>query len=239
MTSFPNSPRLLKGAIVGVDIFNPLASVILFQYNPETLTRSLTARTPEHPPGEQVDRSEAMRLAGPPEETIQLEIEIDAADQLEQAEDTATTMGVHPALASLEMLLYPKSLAMITNNALLRAGIKEVAAPKAPLTLFVWGLKRVLPVRLTGFSITEQAFDPRLNPIRASVSLSLTVLNYQDLGVSSPGGALFMAHQVAKEKIATLSGLGNITSSAASALGNISLGNIASSASSAVTTSLT
>src|SRR5215208_4773315 len=139
MTSFPHSPRLLKGAIVGVDIFNPLASVILFQYNPETLTRSLTARTPERPPGERVDRSEAMRLTGPPEETIQLEIEIDAADQLEQAEDTATTMGVHPALASLEMLLYPKSLAIIANHALLRAGIKEVAAPKAPLTLFVWG----------------------------------------------------------------------------------------------------
>ena len=178
-----------------------------------------------------------MRLGGPPEETIQLEIEIDAADQLEQAEDTATTMGVHPALASLEMLLYPKSLAIIANHALLRAGIKEVAAPKAPLTLFVWGLKRVLPVRLTGFSITEQAFDPRLNPIRASVSLSLTVLNYQDLGLSSPGGALFMAHQVAKEAMATLSGLenvglGSIASPASSALG------IASPASSVVTTPL-
>src|SRR5215218_3412570 len=239
MTTFPGSPRLRKGAIVGVDVFNPLASVILFQYNPETLTRSLTARTPERHWSEQVDRSEAMRLTGPPEETIQLEIEIDAADQLEQAEDTASTMGVHPALASLEMLLYPKSLAIIANHALLRAGIKEVAAPKAPLTLFVWGRKRVLPVRFTGFSITEQAFDPRLNPIRASVSLSLTVLSYQDLGVSSPGGALFMAHQVAKEKMATLSGLGNVASLAASAWGNISLGNIASSASSAVTTSLT
>lgn len=238
MTTFPNSPRLRKGAIVGVDIFNPLASVILFQYNPETLTRSLTARTPERSGEERVDRSEAMRLAGPPEETIQLEIEIDAADQLEQAEDTATTMGVHPALASLEMLLYPKSLAMITNHALLRAGIKEVAAPKAPLTLFVWGPKRVLPVRLTGFSITEQAFDPGLNPIRASVSLSLTVLNYQDLGLESVGGALFMVHQVAKETMATLNGLdnvglGNIASSASSALGNI-----ASSASSAVTARL-
>ena len=214
MTTFPNSPRLLKGAIVGVDIFNPLASVILFQYNPETLTRSLTARTPERDWWKPVDRSEAMRLAGPPEETIQLEIEIDAADQLEQAEDTATTVGVHPTLASLEMLLYPKASAMITNDALLRAGIKEVAAPKAPLTLFVWGLKRVLPVRITGFSITEQAFDPRLNPIRASVSLSMTVLSYQDLGVSSVGGALFMAHQVAKETMATLGGLGNIASSA-------------------------
>lgn len=216
MTTFPGSPRLLKGAIVGVDKFNPLASVILFQYNPETLTRSLTARTPDRPRWEQTDRTEAMRLAGPPEETIQLEIEIDAADQLEQDQLSARTMGVYPALASLEMLLYPKAVAIITNNALLNAGIKEVAAPEAPLTLFVWGPKRVLPVRLTSFSITEQAFDPGLNPIRASVSLSLTVLNYQDLGLVSVGGALFMVHQVAKEAMATLSGLGNVASSASS-----------------------
>ena len=216
MTTFPGSPRLLKGAIVGVNKFNPLASVILFQYNPETLSRSLTARTPDRPYFEQTDRTEAMRLAGPPEETIQLEIEIDAADQLEQDDFAARTMGVYPALASLEMLLYPKALAIITNNALLNAGIKEVAAPEAPLTLFVWGPKRVLPVRLTSFSITEQAFDSGLNPIRASVSLSLTVLNYQDLGLVSVGGALFMVHQVAKEAMATLSGLGNVASSASS-----------------------
>src|SRR5215213_7500764 len=195
MTTFPNSPRLLKGAIIGVDIFNPLASVILFQYNPETLTRGLTARTPERDWRQPVDRTEAMRLAGPPEETIQLEIEIDAADQLEQAEGTATTMGVHPALASLEMLLYPKSLSVIANEVLLQLGVIEVVPPEAPLTLFVWGPKRVLPVRLTSFSINEQAFDPGLNPIRASVSLSLSVLNYHDLGLASPGGAIFMVHQ--------------------------------------------
>ena len=235
MTTFPDSPRLLKGAIVGVDVFNPLASVILFQYNPETLTRSLSARTPDRDWWDRPARTEAMRLAGPPEETIQLEIEIDAADQLEQAEDTATMMGVHPALASLEMLLYPKAVAMITNNALLQAGIKEVAPPEAPLTLFVWGLKRVLPVRLTAFSITEQAFDPDLNPIRASVSLSLTVLNYQDLGLKSVGGALFMAHQVAKEAMATLSGLGNVGLGSIASPASSALGNIASSASSVAT----
>lgn len=222
MSSFPGSPKLLKGAIVGMDLFNPLASVILFQYNPDALTRSLTARTPEHDWRQPAAQTEQMRLAGPPEETIQLEIEIDAADQLEEADLSATKLGIYPALASLEMLLYPKALAMITNNALLKGGIKEVSAPKAPLTLFVWGYKRVLPVRITGFSVTEQAFDPGLNPIRASISLSMTVLNYQDLGLSSPGGALFMAHQVAKEAMATLNGLSNAASvsvSAAASLG--------------------
>jgi hypothetical protein len=222
VTSFPNSPQLLKGAIIGVDLFNPLASVVLFQYNPETLTRSLTARTPERPQGQPAAQTEQMRIAGPPEETIQLEVEIDATDQLEEADLSATTMGVYPALASLEMLLYPKALAIITNNALLQGGIKEVSAPKAPLTLFVWGFKRVLPVRISSFSITEQAFDPGLNPIRASVSLSMTVLNYQDLGLLTPGGALFMAHQVAKEAMATINGLSNVAS--ASFSGSVSLG---------------
>ncbi len=219
MTTFPGSPKLLKGAVVGVDPLNPLASVILFQYNPDTLTRSVNARTPERDWWDRPARTEAMRLAGPPEEKISLEIEVDAADQLERSEITATTMGVHPALASLEMLLYPKSLTMITNEGLLNVGVLDVSPPEAPLTLFVWGPKRVLPVRITGFNINEQFFDTDLNPIRASVSLSMTVLNYQDLGLTSVGGALFMAHQVTKEVMATIGGLSNVSSLGSSTLG--------------------
>lgn len=223
MTTFPGSPRLMKGAIVGVDKFNPLASVILFQYNPDTLTRSLRVYSGKEQ-SYYLDRGEALRRAGPPEETIQLEVEIDAADQLERSEITATEMGVHPVLASLEMLLYPKALEIITNEALLSAGLLEVEAPEAPLTLFVWGPKRVLPVRLTDFSITEQAFDTHLNPIRASVSLSLNVLSYQDLGLSKPGGALFMAHQVSKEVMATINGMSNVSSLASVAPPRIGIG---------------
>jgi hypothetical protein len=217
MTTFPGSPKLLKGAIVGIDLFNPLASVILFQYNPDTLTRSLNARTPERSWWERPARTEAMRLAGPPEETISLEIEVDATDQLEKADPIAKTLGVHPTLASLEMLLYPKTALMIANEVLAEFGVIEVIAPEAPLTLFVWGIKRVLPVRITGFSINEQFFDSDLNPIRASMSLNMQVLNYQDLGLLSVGGALYMAHQVTKEVMATIGGLSNVASLGASA----------------------
>lgn len=202
MTTFPGSPRLQKGALVGLDLFNPLASVIVFQYNPDTLTRTVTAQTM----GGNADRGEALRLKGPPEEKISLEVEIDATDQLERAAFPATSLGVHPALASLEMLLYPKSARMIANELLLAAGVIEVVPPEAPLTLLVWGIKRVVPVRLTQFAITEEAFDPNLNPIRAKVRLEVRVLNYQDLGLSSAGGALFMAHQVAKEAMASIGG---------------------------------
>src|SRR2546423_191055 len=206
MTSFPGSPPVQKGAIIGLDPFNPLASVIIFQYNPDTLTRTLTAQTV----GGNADRGEALRLKGPPQETITLNVEIDATDQLESAGFPATQLGVHPTLASLEMLLYPKSVLVIANEVLQAAGVIEIIPPEAPLTLFIWGVKRVVPVRLTTFSITEEAFDTSLNPIRAKVNLGLRVLNYQDLGLLSVGGALFMAHQIIKEVMATIGGVGNI-----------------------------
>jgi hypothetical protein len=201
MATFPNSPRLLKGALVGFDPANPLASVIVFQYNPDTLTRKVDARASGG--GDDSDRAEAFRLIGPPKETITLSVEIDAADQLEQANPLAIASGIHQTLAALEMLLYPKSAVVFANIALAQAGIVEINPVEAPLTLFIWGPARVLPVRLTSLSITEDAYDTALNPIRAKVDLSLRVLSYYDLQVSSPGFTLFLAHQVAKEALAT------------------------------------
>jgi hypothetical protein len=204
MSGFPGSPRVTRGAIVGLDVFNPIASVIVFQYNPDTVTRTLAPQAS----GDNADQGEALRLKGPPTETIKLDVEIDAADQLEKAQSSATKMSLYPALSSLEMLLYPKSALVAANEVLARLGVIEVIPPAAPLTLLIWGLKRVLPVRLNQLSITEEAFDTDLNPIRAKVSLDLRVLTYQDLGLASVGGATYMAHQVIKETMATMGGYG-------------------------------
>ena len=200
MTGLSSSPRLIKGALVGVDIFNPVASVVVFQYNPNTMTRSLEARAA----GDGGDSGEALRLSGPPKESITLSIEIDAADQLEQANSTTTQMGIYPSLSALEMMIYPKSAAVIANTVLSLVGSIEIMPTEAPFVLFAWGAKRVLPVRITSFSITEEAYDPALNPILAKVELSLNVLSYQDFGVLHTGHSLFMAHQIAKETMATL-----------------------------------
>ena len=145
-------------------------------------------------------------------------MEIDATDQLEKGQPPATTMGIYPALASLEMLLYPKSALTIANEVLANIGVIEIIPPEAPLALFIWGDKRVVPVRLTQFTITEEAYDPRLNPIRAKVKLELRVLNYHDLGLLSVGGGLFMAHQIAKEVMATSNSAGNVAAAATSGL---------------------
>ena len=212
MSTFPNSPRLMKGAIVGIDLFNPLASVTVFQYNPETMTRRLQAQTLG---GGEGDRTEAMRLKGAPIETITLDVEIDATDQLETADGTATRLGVYPQLSALEMLIYPKSSVVIANTVLMALGTIEVVPPVAPFTLFVWGPKRVLPVRISDFSIVEEAYDVNLNPIRAKVSLGLRVLSYSDLSVLHPGYHIFLAHQVVKEAMAVVGSL----SSAGAALG--------------------
>lgn len=221
MTTFPGSPKTQKGAIIGLDPFNPLASVIVFQYNPDTLTRTLTAQTTGGTP----NSGEALRLKGPPTENITVNIEIDATDQLEKAGGIATTSGLYPTLSSLEMLLYPKSALVIANEVLAKIGAIEVISPEAPLTLFIWGIKRVVPVRITTFSITEEAFDTNLNPIRAKVNLGLRVLNYQDLGLFSVGGALFMAHQIIKEVMATIGGVGSIAGAASGSLsGSVSIG---------------
>jgi hypothetical protein len=217
MSSSPASPRVTKGALIGLDPVNPLASVVIFQYNPEQLTRRLAANAASGGA-----EGEQLRLAGPPEETITLDIEVDAVDQLETGDASAASLGVAPALASLELLLYPKTALVIANAVLSELGMVEVVPPEAPLALFVWGLKRVLPVRLTEFSITEQAFDPALNPIQAKVSLALRVLTYDDLGLVSVGGALFLAHQVVKEVMATVnsaSALGSFVSASAVRLG--------------------
>lgn len=199
MSTFPGSPRLIKGAIIGVDPLNPVPSVVVFQYNPDTMTRRLEPRAVSS----EGDRGEAFRLTGAPKETITLSVEIDATDQLEQANPLATTVGIYPTLAALETLLYPKSATVIANTVLSLIGTIEVIPVEAPMTLFVWGPQRILPVRLTSLSITEEAHDPLLNPIRAKVELSLTVLSYQDLSVMSPGYALFLSHHIVKEAMAT------------------------------------
>ncbi len=194
--STPISPRVIKGALVGLDLFNPVTSVIVFQYNPESVSRTLQAQGS----GEGGARSEAMRLKGPPIETIKVDVEIDALDQLAEAADPG--LGIHPQLAALEMLLYPSSALAIANTVALALGTLEVMPPVGPFTLLVWGMKRVLPVRLTEFSITEEMHDPDLNPLRAKVSLGLRVLSYNDLSITHPGYYVFLSHQIVKETLA-------------------------------------
>jgi len=206
MTTSARAPRMFKGALVAIEPSSPLARVILFQYNPDTLTRTLEPQTA----ADGGERSEALRLRGAPKESLTLEVEIDATDQLETGTGPAVRLGIYPQLSALEMLIYPGSARVIANTALMALGTLEVIPPPAPLTLFIWGPRRIVPVRVSTFSINEQAFDVHLNPIRATVSLGLRILNYDDLAPLNPGYHLFLAHQMVKETMAVIGSADNL-----------------------------
>ena len=207
MTTYSNSPRLIKSGIVLVDpqTLQPIQNgivpggMIALQYNPDSLSRTLQASSTG---GDGQDRSEAMRLKGPPVETIKLEAEIDATDQLNRAGGNAIQYGIQPQLAALEMLVYPSSRQIEDSRRLASTGTLEILPMQAPLTLFIWSKSRIIPVRVTEFSITEEAFDPDLNPIRAKISLGLRVLNMNDLGFDHRGSDLFSTYQKEKESLA-------------------------------------
>lgn len=207
MSAFPGSPRVLKGGIVLLDPdrFTVLPNgIIVLQYNPDTLTRSFKVKGAD----EGGDRSEALRLTGPPVETFKLDAEIDATDQLETADANTLKYGIFPQLSALESLVYPTSQTLQSNFDLAQKGTLEIMPMQSPLSLFVWSANRIVPVRVTDLSITEEAFDPTLNPLRAKVSLGMRVLSVDDLNFSDKSGSLYMTYQQQKETLAKLNKFG-------------------------------
>jgi hypothetical protein len=208
----PRSPQMIRGGLVLVDAASGRAlRVITLQYNPDTLTRSLQIKGVG---GDASEFSESMRLKGPPVESIKLEAEIDATDKLETADAGALEFGLHAQLALLETLVYPSTTDLRANAAEAALGSIEIVAMQKPLVLFVWSKTRVLPIRITEFSITEEGFDPALNPIRAKVSLGMRVLTVDDVGFTGRGGSIFMSYLEQKEQLA-----GRVANASLGALG--------------------
>ncbi|RFM26936.1 hypothetical protein [Deminuibacter soli] len=208
MTTFPGSPHLIKGGIV---LVNPdtatVQRIITLQYNPDSLTRSFQVQST----GESSHRTEPMRLTGPPVETLKVEAEIDATDQLETADSVTLKVGIQPQLSVLETMIYPTSQQLLANNSSASSGSLEIIPMETPLALFIWNKNRIVPVRVTEFSITEEAFDVNLNPIRAKVSISMRVLTVDDLGFDHKGGSLYMSYQQNKERLAAMFSGGPLT----------------------------
>jgi hypothetical protein len=190
--AFPNPPKLLRGGIVTLKADGTTVdTVIALQYNSETLTRSFQIQST--PGGQDGVRVDVFRLRGPAIETIKLDTVLDATDQLEcpNKNPTTTHWGLHPQLAQLEMLINPSSQILKKDDDDANQGTLEIVPAEQP------------PIRITEFSITEEAFDVNLNPIRAKVSLGMRVLNVDDLGFSSPGGGIFMSYLKNKERLAS------------------------------------
>ncbi len=198
MSTHPRGPRLARGALVTTTQAGTRSSVIPFQYNPSSLSRALQ---PQYFGADDTGRVQAVRFAFAAAQTINLDVEIDAADLLEAGDVSAVESGIHPQLAALELLVHPALADIQVSNALLASGTIEIGPTLAPPTFLVWGSRRVLPVRIEGFSVDEQLFDTNLNPLLAQVSLQLRVLSYADLDQMHPGYSVYMAY------LTTLQGL--------------------------------
>jgi hypothetical protein len=178
--------------------------VIVLQFNPDTLERTVAPQSAGDS-GDggsggtgSGDRNEALRLKGPAQESWKFTAEIDATDQFE----IAAPDGIHPQLATLEMLVQPTTEQLRAASRLSQKGSIEISPIEMPLTLFTWGSKRVMPVRLTELSVNESAFDVNLNPIRASLGIGMKILTVSDLPAGHRGADLYMAHLAQKERLA-------------------------------------
>ena len=214
-SEFPRSAKVLKGGIVAYQLPQLFPTIIVFQYNPDEVSRSIQMRGSSGGGG----RGDANRVNGPPQETLTFTVEIDAADQLERPSENGVVVenGLHPIIASLERLLYPPYPLVIANEALAFAGSAFILAEQAPLALLIWGPRRVLPVQIQSLTIKEEAFDQKLNPIRAKADLSLSVLTYRDLDVTNPGYWVYLASFTQKEVMAALNTFGEASEIAAMA----------------------
>lgn len=191
---------LLKAGIILVDYATgAVRRLIPLQYNPETLTRTLQVQGVGPESGPHVDQ---MRLKGPPIETFKLDAALDGTDRLAQGDPLTVSAGISPDLAALETVIYPTTAQLQQAQARTRSGTLEIVPMDAPLVLFVWGKQRIVPVKITEFSVTEEMFDSALNPIRAKVTLGLRVLTVDDIDFDSVGGSIYLTYQQRKEQLA-------------------------------------
>jgi hypothetical protein len=200
MPTYPRGPRLVKGALVTLGPASTVRQVIVFQYNPEKLTRRFQ---PQYIGGQQGDQADGVRFQGAPIETISLTVHIDAIDQLETGSASSQLVGIHPQLAALELLVSPSVSEIKTEIQKLSQGTIEILPALAPLTVFVFGVNRIVPVRVDEVSVEEETHDSALNPIRAAVSLSLRVMTYSDQDPSLPGFQVYMNYQSGKELLSS------------------------------------
>jgi len=173
----------LKGAFinVGAGLLGGLPNIVIFQFNPEKVTRTPTlALPPKTPTGG--GASNANQQPSGPTETYSFTLNLDASDQLAQSNPIAATSGILPTLSALELLQVPASAMTIDLSALVGLGGGSSSGPyvmpplQLPTVLFFWGPYRIWPVTVNSLSVTETEYDPLLNPIRAEVQVSLQVL---------------------------------------------------------------
>lgn len=183
LTGYSGAAQLLRGSFVQLieDVVGFLPNVVTFQFNPETISRSLTPWNPMDV--DQADRGSQAPTVQPfdvPEKFSGFELQFDATDGMAAGNPVADQFGVEPQLAAM------RKLTQATRGLLgdLTASFKDLAGlggaeaerPTVAPVLLVLGKRVILPVRITSFSVEENLMSPQLYPIMATVSLDMEVM---------------------------------------------------------------
>jgi hypothetical protein len=192
-------PRVSKGALIEFrdGLGGNVERVVVFQYNPETMTRKLSTLRDDTDAGTQAANqpSSERQTSTAPVETINLTLELDATDQLEHPSEHPMVVkrGVLPTLSAIEMMMYLERHSTIERS-MERTTSERTTSTRQPTVLFIFGNSRIMPVRLTKLSIIEEAFDTNLNPIRAKVELEMKVLNDTEMEKNSLGYNAYLGY---------------------------------------------
>jgi hypothetical protein len=223
-SGFSNQPKILRGAFVEFGISIP-PLIVVFQFNPLTISRTRSARadrpaTPLNMQGVKIldfakqalettfkgDFRAGQKITVNPE-TLSFDIRLDATDKLNEGDGLTEQFGIAPQLSTLELMMLPKSQGLLGAVVSSLLGVKKANfaffddAQNPPVILLVWGRKKVLPVNITNMSIKEEEFSTDLNPIRATVTVSLEVIE---------GGNLPFIYTKTLKEVMSLLNLANI-----------------------------
>jgi hypothetical protein len=208
---YSRSPKFQRGALVQLptSLTFPIPVIIPFQYNPATLRRTIH---PYNPP--QLDDSGRSILApssqpADPQQEISMEIELDASDELDQDDTLAGQFGVAHRIAAIESLLFVGENLLSALLSLIPGVPTGAMRSSVPIVFFVWGIGRILPVRITSYSIEEQLFLTSLFPSQAKIQLSMQVLTSSMFGTSdniviSLAKGAYDLHRVEQQLLTTL-----------------------------------
>ena len=201
---------LLRGALIeyGTDLIGPIPNVVIFQFNPESLTRSL--QIPQRTTG--ATQRETTQAGERTFERISFKAHFSAVNMLDEDKALAKMFGIGPQLSALEKMVLPSSkIAGLIGAALDAVGdalgmgggddapAQPIPREKYPRILFIWGLTRVLPVTIDSMTIAELEYDALLNPLRAEVDLQLSVIAIDECSDDVLGKGALEYTTIAKE----------------------------------------
>ena len=219
---------MLRGALVeyGSNFLGPLPNVVVFQFNPEQLARTITIPQRSGAASAASRTSERRQAEAPPLESFTVTAHFSAADDLGKGGAAAAiprVFGISPQLAALEKMVYPSNIlggllgeAIDAIGDVLGGGDaperlgggdapeRRIPREQLPRILLIWGLTRILPVTIESMTITEQRYDFLLNPVQAQVEIGLEVISDMSSGSDDIGEGALAYTQTVKEAQASL-----------------------------------